>query len=245
MVCLSSKRSRSLTCVQPKMKASTAGSCAVLRTTKELRITKTGDLACGTPSTILLSRSMPGHVAQHDLWRDKCSSVIESMYVKAMEYTLQYLMFSLPHVTSLRWQHANEFHECQARRACRKTVPAKGGCRRVWSLCAGKCAYCRAYKWTIELPKAHRSDLVSDTPWQEPMKIAKLTDEDMNLEPLVLWEPNEPVAPEPEFAEVAPAEGENLPAAPTKAEVCAMFMYADISTSKHLVCYNFGVVKEC
>lgn len=245
VVCLSWERSRGLTCLHPKMKASTAGSCAVLHTTKELRITRTGDLACGMPSTILLSRPMLGHVAQHDLWREKCSSVIESMDVKAVEYTLQYLMFSLQHVTSMRWQHANEFHECQARRACRKTFPAKGGCRRVSSLCAGKCAYRRAYKWTIELPKAHCSDLVSNTPWQEPMKIAKLTDEEMNLEPLVLWEPNEPIAPVPEPAVVAQAEGENAPAAPTKAEVCTMFMCDDISTSKHLVCYNNGVVQEC
>ena len=47
------------------------------------------------------------------------------------------------------------------------------------------------------------------------MKIAKLTEEEMNLEPLVLWEPSEPTAPEELApAETAPVEVESVAAAP-------------------------------
>ena len=51
--------------------------------------------------------------------------------------------------------------------------------------------------------------------WQEPVKIAKLTEEEMNLEPLVLWEPGEPTAPEDLApAQATPVDGEGVAAAP-------------------------------
>ena len=74
------------------------------------------------------------------------------------------------------------------------------------------------------------------------MKLAKLTDEEMNLEPLVLWEPNEPIVSDALPAQVAPAEGEAdvaPPIAPAKAEVCSISSLIDISNSRSL-----GVLKR-
>ena len=73
------------------------------------------------------------------------------------------------------------------------------------------------------------------------MKLAKLTDEEMNLEPLVLWEPNEPIVSDALPAQVAPAEADDVapPIAPAKAEVCSISSLIDIANSRSL-----GVLKR-